>query len=198
MRTIKSLLFIAATCVPAVTMSAQSLDVDGKTTHWEGALSAGITTNCYEWGFGIAYFPSQYIGVKASLGFASEIERAEDWGREDWESDNIYASRFKLNPSIVLRTPRLINIPSQGAGLYLFAEPGVVLSPGAQESTHARWLSKDIKGGINMQVDRLIFSVGYGYSNFNIYSGRPYNAQGSDDDYDRPTHSIFISIAGKF
>ena len=49
-----------------------------------------------------------------------------------------------------------------------------------------------------MQIDRWIFSLGYGISNFNLYSGiKPINSV-SKIDKDCITHTVFIGCAYKF
>ena len=79
-----------------------------------------------------------------------------------------------------------------------FPEPGVVLSPGASGSKGAKEVTWKLRTGITMQFDRSMVYIGYGISDFSLYSGRPYNQHGlpSDDNY--ITHSVFIGMAYKF
>ncbi len=177
--------------------SAQSIKIDDEVYNWECAFNAGLNNDGYEFGFSGLYFPVQYFGIKISLGFAGEIEEMGDWGN-DYES-NDYAVRFKFNPAIAFRTPRLINLKNQDAGFYLFAEPGVVLSPGARGSKFARYFNKDLKVGINFQITRLVISIGYGISDFSLYSGSPDNHWGlpaGDTEY--TTHTVFLGVSCKF
>lgn len=189
-----------------VTLSAQSLYADGDRFSWEANISAGLNNDGYEFGFGMAYFPIQYIGLKANVGWANEIEEISDFlGKfnDDWNqpyeySTHFYAGRFKFNPSIVLRTPRIIHWKNQDAGFYIFGEPGCVISPGASGSRNARICCWDFKGGINMQIDRLIFFIGYGISNFSLFSGYPDSRWGSPSIDNYITHTGFIGSAYKF
>lgn len=178
--------------------SAQSLACADGLMRWEGAMSGGLNNDGYEVDFQAAYFPLPYVGIKASLGFAGEIEELGDWGREEWETGHEYAIRFKFNPSLVVRTPRLIHWKSQDAGFFLFTEPGIVLSPGASGSRNARWFSWDVKTGINFQIDRYIVTLGYGISDFSLYSGAPVNHNGLPKNTNYITHTVFIGGAYKF
>jgi len=49
-----------------------------------------------------------------------------------------------------------------------------------------------------LQVDRFIFTIGYGISNFSLYSGFPNNHWGTPDKDNYITHSGFIGGAYKF
>lgn len=191
------LLFILVTtsCCSAF---AQTLKVDGEVAHWEANLLGGLNTDGYQCDFGVAYFPIQYVGVKANVGVAGEIKEISDWGKDEWESGHEYALRFKFIPALVLRTPRIINWKSQDGGLYFFAESGIILSPGASGSRKAKTFNTDFKAGVNCQFDQLIFFVGYGVSDYSLYSGGPDNHQGLPDKYDYTTHSVFVGLAYKF
>lgn len=184
--------------VSSLVTSAQSLNTDDGIMRWEGSFLAGLNTDGYQFDFGIAYFPIRFVGIKANLGFDGEIEELGDWGKDELETHHHYAVRFKFTPSLVLRTPRLVNWKSQDAGFYIFAEPGIVLSPGASGSKRAEYFNWDFKGGINLQVDRFIFTIGYGVSNFSLYSGFPNNHWGTPNKDKYITHSGFIGGAYKF
>lgn len=192
--------FFAA--ILAITLSTQAfsqrLMTDDGVKHWEGSFVAGLNTDGYQFDFGIAYFPLQFIGAKMQLGVDGEIEELGDWGKDEPETNHYYATRFRFTSSLVLRTPRLINLKSHDTGFYLFAEPGVILSPGASGSRHAEYCNWDFKGGINIQADRFIFSIGYGISNFSLYSGYPSNRWGTPDNDNYITHTGFIGAAYKF
>lgn len=179
---------------------AQTLKVDDYfTSHWEANALVGLNNDGWEVDFGATYFPVDYVGIKADIGLAAEIIAITDWLEEDYYYDfsiwDKYTARFKFNPSLVLRTPRIAYWKNQDAGFYLFAEPGIVLSPGASDSHNARWLCYDFKGGINIQLQQLIFFAGYGISNFSLYSGFPSNSPNGDNYM---THFGFIGTAYKF
>ncbi len=190
--------FIVLSMICHLIMPAQSLSTDDGIRHWEADFRAGLNTDGYQFSFGAAYFPIQYAGVRAQIGLGGEIEEIGDWGKDELETHHSYAARFKFIPALVLRTPRLIHWKSQGAGIYLFAEPGLVLSPGASGSRNARCVNWDFKAGVNMQIDRFILMVGYGISDFSLYSGYPHNHWGASDPDNYITHSGFIGGAYKF
>lgn len=178
---------------------AQSLHLsEGGISHWEGGFNAGLNNDGYEFCFRGIYFPVQYVGIKVGLGFAGELEEVADWGEDQWETGHYYAVRFKFTPAVVLRSPCIFDWKSQNARFYLFAEPGFVLSPGARGSRHARCACFDLKTGINLQIDALIFSIGYGISDFSLYSGEPINHNGLPDKTDYTTHTVFIGASYKF
>lgn len=179
-------------------ISAQSVRVDNETLRWEGGMSAGLNNDGYQIDISAAWFPLQYVGAKVTLGFAGEIKEIGDWGDDDWNSEDDYAIRPKLIPALVLRSPRLVNWKSQSGGFYLFAEPGFILSPGAAGSHHARIFNIDLKTGLNLQLERVVLSLGYGISGFSLYSGRPINHHGLPDRDNYITHSVFIAATYKF
>lgn len=182
---------------------SQTLRCDDDELHWEVGINVGLNNDGVEGDLRFMYFPVQYFGMKIGLGIAGEIKQVEDWSwNEDeygyWDRGRTYASRFKFNPALVLRTPRIINWKSRDAGFYLFGEPGIVLSPGANGSHNAEYFRWDVKAGVNVQIDRVVFTIGYGISNFSLYSGYPDNYWGLPDNDNYITHSGFIGIACKF
>ncbi len=180
---------------------AQSNMTDDGYRHWESGIIAGLDNDGYSWQLHAAYFPVQYVGVKIGLGMAGEIKPLEYWDDEDYAYttyDDNYTARFKFNPALVLRTPRLVNWKSQDAGFYIFAEPGMILSPGASGSRNTRYCCWDMKAGINMQLDRFILTIGYGISDFALYSGYPDNMHGLPDNDNYITHTVFVGTAFKF
>ena len=180
-----------------ISARAQTLHHDEGVSHWEAGIHAGLNNDGYEAGLRGLYFPIQYVGVKVGLSAASQIEPVEDWWKEEWEKTDDYAHRIKFNPAIVFRSPRLIKLKNKDGGFYLFAEPGMVLSPGAPGSRHAKCFRWDFEAGVNFQVNRLIFTLGYGISNFSLFSGSPYGYYGPANDTEYLTHSIFIGLSFK-
>ena len=74
----------------------------------------------------------------------------------------------------------------------------MILSPGASGSRNARYCCWDMKAGINMQLDRFILTIGYGISDFALYSGYPDNMHGLPDNDNYITHTVFVGTAFKF
>ena len=180
------------------TLFSQTLKTDDGVKRWEADFRVGLNNDGYQFDLGIAYFPIQYVGIKAAIGANGEIESVEDWGNDEIYNSHEYATRFKFTPALAIRTPQLIHWKSQDGGFYLFAEPGIILSPGASGSRHPECFNWDFKGGINLQIDRLIFTIGYGITNFCLYSGYPHNSWGLPDNDHYLTHSGFIGAAYKF
>ena len=195
---LRRLLLVLVGCA-GLSVNGQSLKVDGEKYYWEADFLAGLNSDGWQADLGASYFINQYFGIKASVGLAGEIEELGDWGGEDLPANRHYVGRFKFMPSLVIRSPRLISWESQGVDIYLFTEPGIILSPGAKGSKNPQVFSWDLNSGVNVQVDRWIFFAGYGISNYCLYSGKPINSYGgraSCSGY--ITHSGFVGAAYKF
>lgn len=194
--------FAAIFAVCALVSSAQTICVDDGTAHWEVGFGAGLNKDGYQIDFSGAAFPISNVGFKATIGFAGEIEALEDWnwGYDDGYNqryDRDYTIRFKFTPALVLRSPRIAYWKRQDAGFYIFAEPGITLSPGASGSRDARTFHWDCKVGINLQVDRIIATLGYDVSNFSLYSGRPYSEYSQPDHDNYVTRGVYLAISVK-
>lgn len=193
----------------AVTVSAQELD---ERYMWKFSMSAGLNNDGWEWDAGVSFVPFEYVSVKFSVGMAGEIEPVSNWDLgwiydddyyddyyyDDYYDDTSYATRFKFMPSIEFKTPALWRWKSQDGSFHLFANPGVVLSPGASGSHNANWCTWQLRGGLELDIYRLGLQIGYGYSSFSLYSGAPYNANGLPDNLNRYTHSGFVSMSWRF
>lgn len=186
-------------------IQGQAIDLEDGPASWEAGLNLGLNKDGYHGEMHLTYFKSQYLGLKVGLGFAGEIWELEDWLGDDvsdygyvYDRDYDYAIRFIFNPAIVLRSPRIINWRQQEAGIYLFAEPGLIMSPGASGSRNAKWLRWDAKGGVNLQIDCFIFTLGYNLTNFSLYSGSPQNHWGNPDITEYLTHTIYVGGSIKF
>lgn len=191
MLTMRQFVYIILVALGTLFSGAQTLRVDDTISRWEVGFNAGLNSDGYEFDFRGLWFPTQYAGLKLGIGAASEIGELSDWIETDeWESQSDHTTRFKFNPAIVLRSPRIIDWKKRGAGFYIFAEPGIILSHGASGSRGARTFCLDIKAGINMQIERFIVTLGYGASDFQLYSGFPH-------DTSPLTHTVFIGGAYK-
>lgn len=184
-------------------IQGQTIDLEEGPAPWEAGLNLGLNKDGYRGEMNLTYFKSQYLGLKVGLGFAGEIWELEDWLVDDvidyeYDRDYDYTIRFIFNPAIVLRSPRIINWKQQEAGIYLFTEPGLIMSPGASGSRNAKWLRWDVKGGVNLQFNRFIFTLGYDLSNFSLYSGGPENHWGQPDKTEYLTHTIYVGGSVKF
>lgn len=174
-------------------------------TNFMMSMSAGLNSSGWEWDLSIQYNPMLYVGFKCTLGMAGEIQAFEDWSYDwyegDWYYDGYdkdYAVRFKFMPGVELRTPTIIDWKSQEATIHLFANPALVLSPGARGSHKPTWCCWQVRAGVELDLGELVFQLGYGITSFNLYSGRPWNENGLPDDTEALTHSGFISIGYRF
>lgn len=170
----------------------QSLRSDDKTLHWETGLDLGAG---WRTGFvgtlRLSYFPIQYVGVRSSIGMAGDIIF-------QWSSSTDKAIRFVFNPALVLRSPRLYPKDQGNDGLYLFAEPGITLSPALSGRSGARTTCWDIKAGLNLKVDEMIIlTLGYDVTNLNLYSGTS-KYDPTDIWKDRVSHGIYVGIGVQF
>lgn len=182
---------------------AQSLMVDDVKKPWEGGCTLGLNNDGFEADLRGLWFFNQYVGLKLGIGCAGELWTLEDWTEAgDWTQPSYrgytYAARFRFNPAVSLRTPALFEWKDREATFHLFAEPGVILSPGSSGSKYARTFCWDAKAGINMQIGRYVAMLGYGISNFSLYSGSPYSYWGQPGKKDYLTHAVFVGFAVKF
>ena len=182
---------------------AQSLMVDDSKKPWEGGCTFGLDNDGFEADLRGLYFLNQYVGLKLGISCAGELWTLEDWNEAgDWTQTSYrgytYAARFRFNPAVSLRTPALFEWKDREATFHLFAEPGIILSPGSSGSKNARTFCWDAKAGINMQIGRYVAMLGYGISNFSLYSGGPDSYWGQPGRKDYLTHSVFVGFAVKF
>lgn len=61
---------VTVAIVLSITTYAQTLKTDDGVMRWECSFLAGLNTDGYQIDFGIAYFPIQFVGVKAALGMS--------------------------------------------------------------------------------------------------------------------------------
>lgn len=178
-----------------------SAENDKSFYRWEGSVCAGLNSNGWEINAGIAWMPLRLVGVSASLGLDSEIYELADWGHtDDPDFEYDYCGRVLFKPSLVLRTPTLLHFESQGLDIALFAMPGLTLATPARGSHNSGWCYWNLAGGINAIFDRLVFTLGYSYSTYNLLDGHPYTHHGGYyDNGDLPgTHSVFVGVGYKF
>lgn len=184
---------------------AQGLVVDEEKKRWEGGAFAGLNNDGFEVDLRGLFFFNQYLGVKLGLGVAGELWTLEDWNRsQEWPGthyggiEHTYAMRFRVIPALSLRSPALFEWKDRDATFHLFAEPGGMFSPGAVGSRGARMWCWDVKAGVNMQMGKYVFTLGYGISDFSLYSGTPYSYWGQPGNKDYLTHTVFVGFGVKF
>lgn len=184
---------------------SQSLSVDDVKMRWEGGGNVGLNNDGFELDLRGLFFFNQYVGLKVGIGLAGELWTLEDWEEsQQWPPNpgytysHTYAARFRLNPALALRSPSLFEYRNWDATFHLFAEPGLIYSPGSAGSRGARTICWDAKVGMNMQMGRYVVSLGYGLSDFSLYSGSPDSYWGQPRKKDYLTHTVFIGFAVKF
>lgn len=184
---------------------AQSLIVDEEMKRWEGGAYAGLNNDGFEVDLRGLFFFNRYVGVKLGLGVAGELWTLEDWNRsQEWPGtqyggiEHTYAMRFRVNPALAVRSPALFEWKDRDATFHLFAEPGIIFSPGSSGSRNARTLCWDAKAGVNMQMEKYVFTLGYGISDFSLYSGCPYSYWSQPGKKDYLTHTVFVGFGVKF
>ncbi|MDE7154088.1 MAG: hypothetical protein K2O00_06560 [Muribaculaceae bacterium] len=202
MKQIISALFLL---IAAGQLHCQTLRYDEKVYHWEGGAYLGLNTDGYEVDMGVSYFFNRFVGVRAGIGWAARFDGLDcltvSFDPDDplisydpydrYYDDSNHFSRFKFTPSLVLRTPCLIDWRSQEVQIYGFAEPGITLASPAPGTTDARWFNVQLRAGLNMQIDRWVVSLGYGISDFCLESGYR-------NKRDYLTHSVLVGVGWKF
>lgn len=200
----------------AMFCNAKEKSDDEESYKWEGNLTGDLNTNGWGLSVGFNWMPFTYVGIGASIGFDSEIVEISDWGRDysDPNYINDYCARFIFKPSLLFRTPSLLNVKSQDLSLHLFASPGVIMSPYPSGSKNSGWLYWTGSTGITAILDRLVFSLGYSCSDYSLIDGNPrthhsYGYVHKTNDYVHKandygtgkkhlTHSVFLSFGFKF
>lgn len=168
---------------------------------WEGSVSAGLNSNGWELHGGIAWMPLGLVGLSATVGLDSEIYELADWGSiNDPDFDDDYCCRLLFKPSLLLRTPTFLHIESQGLDFNLFAMPGLTIATPGAGSHNSGWCYWNLGAGINAVFDRMVFTLGYSYSTYNLLDGHPYTHHGGyyEENKIPGTHSVFIGLGYKF
>lgn len=152
-----------------------------------GELSSNTTWQLdasYHW------FPLKYVGVGASIGMWKEIGCTDNPSTDNWrfsgDSRNVTNGFFM--PSLQLLTPALIKNESVEIGLT--AEPGFMINipydkvwiektivgvPEEYEKvsySKGQWLAFHFRAGIYASFGDIAMSLGYVYSNLDIYAMR--------------------------
>lgn len=180
---------------------------EGDKCPWMFTAAGGLNSDGYEFDFGITWYPVRNVGLKAALGFAGEIHEFSDWNW-NWDDDyyddywydydDDYAVRFKFITSLDLQTPSILILREQGIAFNLFANPGISLSPGAEGSVDAQWFNWQFRGGIGMDIENVVVRMGYGCSDYDLYSGNPISHHYGVEEPYKITHTGFVSLGVRF
>ena len=194
--------------------------------HWQASIEAS-TYNTLDWGLelGIKYRPIKYVGVKASLGFASNFssgERSFTVGNMLVKTDNVDNALW-LSTGILLQSPALWRNHDGDLQLSLKADAGIRLPvpannklgyqviPNATGTWEGDWQYERNHGGkscflyfkpsVAYDVNRCQIWLGYLWSNMDPYSGvRNVTIMGHHLDFPRKRtmHGLSIGIGYRF
>lgn len=190
---------ISLLIIGSINNFAIAQDTESAVYHWEADASAGLNSDGWEWHVGATYFPIPYIGIGATIGLDGEIQAMSDWGRRDndWGDnyDSDYCIRFLFKPQMTLRTPMLY-FRKYDFGIGMYAQPGATLAPPASGAHNADWAYWHCGGGFYAEVERVVITLGYAYSSFNLGDGHPYTHNWAASN--GGTHSVTVGVGYKF
>ena len=194
-------LFIIRLTTLAIGILSLSLAANAQTSeepmrHWQASIEVS-TYNTLDWGLeqGINYRPIKYVGVKASLGFASNFasgERSFNVGNLLVETDNVDNALW-LNTGIQLQSPALwrnhdgnlqlsfkvdagISLPfptnSKVGYIAIPNQPGTYVEPPKEyEKNHGGiGCFFHLKPALALDIDRCQVWAGYTWSSMDVYS----------------------------
>ena len=121
---------LTALAIGILSLAANAQTTEEPMRHWQASIEAS-TYNTLDWGLelGIKYRPIKYVGVKASLGFASNFssgERSFTVGNMLVKTDNVDNALW-LSTGIQLQSPALWRNHDGDLQLSLKVEAGISL-----------------------------------------------------------------------
>ena len=194
-------LFIIRLTTLAIGILSLSLAANAQTSeepmrHWQASIEVS-TYNTLDWGLelGINYRPIKYVGVKASLGFASNFasgERSFNVGNLLVETDNVDNALW-LNTGIQLQSPALwrnhdgnlqlsfkvdagISLPfptnSKVGYIAIPNQPGTYVEPPKEYEKNHGGIGYffHLKPALALDIDRCQVWAGYTWSSMDVYS----------------------------
>ncbi len=204
----------------------ENLDTDFRDYRWQAGLAGGLKSG-QAWEmepFGIWHF-HRTLGVKLGINITSQYNqptRAFEHDGKNWNLDRDYQDIDWLlfKPALAIRTPYLFHRDDYALRLWLQAEPGITLGvpfrnsllylpegngletsaqPMKVSNTHIRWFYWDIRASINFGYNRWIWTLGYGFSDFDIYACRRHITLPSGTRFYVPSrefsHTVYISLS---
>ena len=141
---------LTALAIGILSLAANAQTSIGPLRHWQASIEAS-TYNTLDWGveLGINYRPIKYVGVKASLGLASNFisgERSFSVGNMLVKTDNVDNALW-LNTGIQLQSPALWRNTDGDLQLSLKADAGISLPfPTNGKSQPTGYLCRAAKG----------------------------------------------------
>lgn len=187
---------LTALAIGILSLAANAQTSIGPLRHWQASIEAS-TYNTLDWGveLGINYRPIKYVGVKASLGLASNLtsgERSFSVGNMLVKTDNVDNALW-LNTGIQLQSPALwrnadgdlqlslkadagisLPFPTNGKVGYIVIpnQPGTYVElPKEYEKNHGGiGCFFHVKPAVALDIDRCQVWTGYTWSNMDVYS----------------------------
>ena len=217
---------LTALAIGILSLAANAQTTEEPMRHWQASIEAS-TYNTLDWGLelGIKYRPIKYVGVKASLGFASNFssgERSFTVGNMLVKTDNVDNALW-LSTGILLQSPALWRNTDGDLQLSLKADAGIRLPvpannklgyqviPNATGTWEGDWQYERNHGGkscflyfkpsVAYDVNRCQIWLGYLWSNMDPYSGvRNVTIMGHHLDFPRKRtmHGLSIGIGYRF
>lgn len=156
-----------------------------------GVIGEIVSNSTWQLEISYHWFPIQYVGVGASVGLWRQIEGDNIPATDDWriKEKSKNAMNGFLMPSLILRTPAIIKTEDIKFGF--ITEPGMMLNVPYDkvyiENTNAvgipvsdtkiscnkgKWLAFNFRVGIYASFDNISVSLGYVFSNMDIYKMR--------------------------
>lgn len=169
-----------------------------------GGLASGTIwqlEGTYHW------FPCKYIGLGASIGMWKQIGTDYVPATQEWRvaEDSRNMSNGYVMPSVVLVSPTIFKTEDVNIGVMV--EPGFMMNIGYNKAeieltygsgipqayekvscNNGRWYAFNLRIGVFVEIKPLTFSLGYVYSNLDIYAMRRnmiYRNTKFDDFYPR-------------
>ena len=189
-------IILTASAIVILSLAANAQTTEEPMRHWQASIEAS-TYNTLDWGLelGIKYRPIKYVGVKASLGFASNFssgERSFTVGNMLVKTDNVDNALW-LSTGIQLQSPALwrnhdgdlqlslkveagisLPFPTNGKVGYITIpnQPGTYAEPPKeyQKNHGGTGCFFHLKPAVALDIDRCQIWAGYTWSNMDVYS----------------------------
>lgn len=202
--------FIASCIILSSSGWAQSYTDGVDNFQFHSQLTLGFNTDGFEPTISFGYYPIEYLGIRATLGFPmdmsgfsnivhdiGEIIVGPDYYYDDYYNyNNDYISRFTFSPSIEFRTPKLVSFKKNNLDFRLFAAPGLCIATPPPHAHNANWAYWQGEGGILANIENLTFTLGYKASNFYLYDGCSPRDIKEREGY--ITHTVYFGIGYSF
>ena len=187
---------------------------------WLVELNGALTSqSSWEVEPSVTFLPIDYVGLTAGLVFTSPYPSKSLGGvainkqfRWSETNDNSVSYFFAFRPALRLNSPKLWIGKDKDYALYLSVSPGLTIPlPSDRRFTidyfpnqqgEARKVYYNVRTAVSLEIDeRLVFSAGYTFSDFDIYGGsRNITVEGSKLSLPKVSmmHSVFVGIGVRF